>query len=73
VIDACEAAGAEAAALVTASLRRRIGDLSGQAEAQGGAAPPVMPTVEAMVDDTLLNPSLILILTLSLSLSLALP
>ena len=73
VVDACEAAGAKVAALVTAALRRRIGDLSsdpssalssgpssgvgGQAEAQGGAAPPAMPTVEAMVDDTLLNPN----------------
>ena len=57
VVDACEVAGAEAAALVTAALRRRIGDPSGQAQAQGGAAPPAMPMVEAMVDDTLLNPN----------------
>ena len=57
MVDACEAAGAEAGALVTAALRRRIGDPSGEAEAQGGAAPPAMPTVEAMVDDTLLNPN----------------
>ena len=53
IVDACEAAGAAAAGLVAAALRRSISDPRSQAEAQSDAEPLTMPTVEAMVDDTL--------------------
>ena len=53
IVDACEAAGAAAAGLVAAALRRSIIEPRSQADAQSDAEPLTMPTVEAMVDDTL--------------------
>ena len=53
VVDACEAAGAAAAGLVAAALRRSIIEPRSQTDAQSDAEPLTMPTVEAMVDDTL--------------------
>ena len=53
IVDACEAAGAAAAGLVAAALRRSIIEPRSQTDAQSDAEPLTMPTVEAMVDDTL--------------------